>query len=227
MLVGYTSIRQNPGGRRKFPVDITVEICCVCRWVHWVQCVASYSSISILCLSISFRLFPVRSHPPPFKLSATAGAATTVSLMFLGKENQLILYCHFCVCALETTAPVPRLLERKRRPKTNAPPFISPLWLENAWPGAMMINSRQLGRIASPCAAVSTPYFSSCVVLLGAFFHRPHSLLLTSSVSHWWLTTKNYGPAVAHPSMTEKERAKLAKPKSKQNKAKNQQSQRL
>jgi hypothetical protein len=32
---------------------------------------------------------------------------------------------------------------------------------------------------------------------------------------------------VAHPSMTEKERAKLAKPKSKQNKAKNQQSQRL
>lgn len=30
--------------------------------------------------------------------SATAGAATTVSLMFFGKENQLILYCHFCVC---------------------------------------------------------------------------------------------------------------------------------
>lgn len=52
-------------------------------------------------------------------------------------------------------------------------PLSPPLWLENAWPGAMMINSRQLGRIASPCAAVSTPYFSSCVVLLGAFFSPP------------------------------------------------------
>lgn len=74
-----------------------------------------------MCLSISFRLFPVRSHPPPFKLSATAGAATTVSLMFFGKENQLILYCHFCVCvrargdrARPTTAGTKTAAKNKR-----------------------------------------------------------------------------------------------------------------